>query len=77
MVGDLPPDFLRVPQVPHSHATSQVQNDEMAARMLQAQQPGVFGGFQQPTNVIGKLSISVAQVSSRVFLLYSLEEKNN
>lgn len=66
MVGDLPPDFLRVPHVPHPQAPAHLQADGMAAQMLQAQQARGFTGFQQPTNVTGRLSVSIPQVSMQL-----------
>ena len=62
MVGDLPPDFLRIP-VAAQTPQQQVSSDEMTARMMQAQQMGYAGGVQgMPTNVTGRISISLAQV---------------
>ena len=57
MVGELPGDFLRI------GSTSQQQQcmaDERVAQILQAQQQAGYGVI--PSNIRGKLNISVVQV---------------
>lgn len=68
VVGDLPPDFLRVPTAGVSGTQNQqINSDEATARALQYQQMSYgAGGFQQmPSNVTGELSVSLAQVRMR------------
>ncbi|XP_067950662.1 toll-interacting protein-like [Watersipora subatra] len=61
VVGDLPQDFLRVTSPAQSPEQQQINNDEMTARMLQSQQMA-YGGMQgMPTNVTGRLSVTLAQ----------------
>ena len=60
MVGELPGDFLRL----DARTTSQQQQsmaDERVAQILQAQQQAGYGVI--PSNIRGKLNISVVQVS--------------
>ena len=58
MLGDLPNDFLR-------SGRSREQEDERIAHILQAQQQA---GFVQPvpTNIAGRLSITLVQVRVKV-----------
>lgn len=57
MLGELPNDFLRTGQPP-----TQEQEDERIARILQAQQQAGVNVFTS-SNVVGRLSISVVQVT--------------
>lgn len=56
MLGDLPEDFLRIPMTSRQQ---QEAADEQAAIVLQQQ----FAGGFHPQNMIGKLHITVVQVS--------------
>ncbi len=55
MLGDLPPDFLRVGLNPQD---MQIAADAQAAQMLQAQQAGVTFA----ANTMARLSITLVQV---------------
>jgi hypothetical protein len=57
MLGDLPPDFLRIQNSPEQQ---QIAADHQAAAMMQAQQSGL--AFGPPQNV-SRLRITVVQVS--------------
>ena len=68
-MGDLPADFLRAPSAAAAAGgvatqNAQISADEATARALQYQQiPFTAGSFQQmPSNVTGKLSVTLAQV---------------
>lgn len=58
MVGELPSDFLRVGQ--STPQQQQCMADERVAQILQAQQQAGYGVI--PSNIKGKLSISIVQV---------------
>ncbi|ESO89186.1 hypothetical protein LOTGIDRAFT_154274 [Lottia gigantea] len=58
MIGDLPNDFLRVSNTPEGQ-NQQVMEDARIAQVLQAQQAAGFA--MVPSNVAGRLSISVVQ----------------
>ena len=62
MIGELPGDFLRV----SGQQQQMMMADERIAQILQAQQQA---GFMHPVpaNVQGRLSLTVAQVSSQTF----------
>ncbi len=55
MLGDLPPDFLRVGL---SSQDMQIAADAQAAQMIQAQQAGITFA----TNTMARLSITLVQV---------------
>ena len=57
MVGELPGDFLRINATPQQQ---QCLADERVAQILQAQQQAGYGVL--PSNIRGKLNISVVQV---------------
>ena len=56
-MGELPGDFLRINSTPQQQ---QCLADERVAQILQAQQQAGYGVL--PSNIRGKLNISVVQV---------------
>lgn len=67
MLGDLPDDFLRVHSNPQQQ---QMAEDARIAQILQAQQQA--GYVCQPSNITGKLSITVVQVGTSHITFVSL-----
>ena len=55
MVGELPPDFLRVSNT----AEQQIAADHQTAAILQAQMPGGVSAFSQSAS---RLSVTLVQV---------------